>query len=118
MKGRYSSDGERCSKGVRLVFGSVVAVPLLALSWLHDAMAADPSKGRALYMTHCQNCHGVDGRGQLPGMPNFARGEGLFKPDLELVHSIKSGNGVMPAYQGMFTDNELLDLVAFLRTLR
>lgn len=83
-----------------------------------SAQAADPSKGRALYMTHCQNCHGAKGVGQLPGMPDFAHGEGLFKPDMEVVRVIKSGRGMMPAYQGVFSETQLLDLVAFLRTLR
>jgi mono/diheme cytochrome c family protein len=96
----------------------VALVLIGAASVLTDAQAADPSKGRALYMQHCQNCHGSNGVGQLPGMPDFSHGEGLLKPDLEVARVIKAGSGMMPSYQGIFTDNEILDLVAFLRTFR
>lgn len=94
------------------------AAIVLLLCWAGAAGAADPNKGRQIYMKHCQNCHGVNGTGQLPGIPDFARGEGLFKPDIELVRGIRAGRGMMPSYEGMFTEDELLDVVAFLRTLR
>lgn len=95
-----------------------LAVMGVAAAWSACATAADPNKGRALYNTHCQNCHGANGTGQLPGMPNFARGDGLFKPDMEVVRAIKSGKGMMPAFQGILSDNDFLDLVSYLRTLR
>lgn len=82
------------------------------------AFAADPNKGRQIYMKHCQNCHGISGKAQIPGVPDFSRGEGLFRPDIELVRQIRTGRGMMPAYEGLFTEEELLDVVAFLRTLR
>jgi cytochrome c6 len=82
------------------------------------ALAADPGKGRQIYMQHCQNCHGLVGTPQMPGIPDFRRGESLFKPDIELVRRIRAGQGMMPAYEGLFTEEELLDVVAFLRTLR
>jgi mono/diheme cytochrome c family protein len=97
--------------------GSALALVLL-LGASGAAFAADPTKGRVIYMTHCQNCHGANGVGQLPGMPDFSRGESLFRPDIELVRAILAGRGMMPAYRGMFTEEELLDVVAFLRTLR
>ncbi|MDR2877953.1 MAG: cytochrome c [Chromatiales bacterium] len=98
---------------------SHVAVAVAALLCLGGvANAADSNNGRQLYMQHCQNCHGADGKGQLPGTPNFARGEGLLKPDLELVRTIRAGRGMMPSFEGMLKEEELLDVVAFLRTLR
>ena len=97
---------------------TLIAAMLITGLWAQQAIAADPNKGREIYMQHCQSCHGSDGVGQLPGMPNFARGESLFKPDIELVRVIRAGRGMMPAYQGMFTDEQLLDVVAYLRTLR
>lgn len=88
------------------------------LCWGSAAIAADPGNGRKIYMSHCQNCHGMAGVGQMPGVPDFSRGEALFKPDIELVRRIRAGQGMMPSYEGMFTEDELLDVVAFLRTLR
>lgn len=90
----------------------------MTLLWCGGAWAADPSKGRQIYMKHCQNCHGISGKAQMPGVPDFTRGEGLFRPDIELVRQIRAGRGMMPAYEGLFTEDELLDVVAFLRTLR
>ncbi len=98
--------------------GAVIAALALLCGVPTAALAADPTKGRVIYNTHCQNCHGANGAGQLPGMPDFTRGDALFRPDLELVRSIMAGRGMMPAYRGMFTEEELLDVVAFLRTLR
>ncbi len=98
--------------------GSVIIALALLCGAPAAAFAADPTKGRVIYNTHCQNCHGANGAGQLPGMPDFTRGDSLFRPDIELVRSIMAGRGMMPAYRGMFTEEELLDVVAFLRTLR
>lgn len=89
----------------------------MAVSW-QQAMAADPLQGRKIYKTHCENCHGANGAGQIPGAPDFVRGDALMKPDLQLMRTLKSGRGMMPAYQGMFTEPELLDVIAYLRTLR
>lgn len=97
---------------------AVLVVALTAVVAAPSALAADPTNGRQLYMNHCQNCHGANGIGQFPGMPDFSRGESLFRPDIEVVRVIRSGRGMMPAYQGLLTEEELLDVVAFLRTLR
>ena len=117
MKNTAAAGTTRRSTVLFLIASYGLAFPL-GMLWMHGVEAADPTKGRAIYMANCQNCHGVNGTGQLPGMPNFARGEGLLRPDMDIVRTIKSGKGMMPSYQGMFTDNEMLDLVAFLRTLR
>lgn len=82
------------------------------------ARAADPSKGQKLFSAHCRTCHGVSGRPAMPGVPDFSRGEGLLKPDMELMAVIKSGSGMMPAYRGLLSDEDILDIIAHLRTLR
>lgn len=115
MSARQVSHASRTGMTMRFM---ALASCLALLCWGSAAIAADPTKGRQIYMSHCQNCHGMNGVAQMPGVPDFTRGEALFKPDLELVRRIRAGQGMMPAYEGMFTEEELLDVVAFLRTLR
>ena len=79
--------------------------------------AADPGKGSGLYAKHCATCHGASGTSVMPGAPNFAQRESLMQPDGALLTSIKNGKNAMPAYQGIISDVEILDLIAYLRTL-
>ncbi len=87
---------------------------LLASSWSHGA---DIGKGQQLFATHCAMCHGQGGRSLMPGAPNFDRGEGLLRPDFSLLAAIRTGRNAMPAYQGILADRDILDVIAYLRTL-
>lgn len=80
------------------------------------AVAADPEQGRSIYEMHCEVCHGGDGRGVVPGAPDFGRGQGLLVPDADIVRKLRRGAGGMPAYEGLLREHQLLDVVAFLRT--
>lgn len=82
------------------------------------ANGADISNGKRLYQLHCAGCHGPTGVNLIPAAPNFARGEGLMQPDLTLLNTIKSGKRAMPAFRGILKDQEILDVIAFSRTLR
>lgn len=97
-----------------LVLGGVVAL----MGWGGMVHAADPGNGGKIYATHCSSCHGEDGASTMPGTPDFSRRERLFKPDTALLISIRDGISVMPAYKGLLTDQEILDIVAYLRTIR
>jgi len=94
---------------------AVVALLIFASAPL--AQAADPRNGAMLYNNHCTGCHGAQGNGMMPGMPNFQRGERLFKPDAALVQTLEHGSGVMPAFRGLMTTQEMLDVIAYLRTM-
>lgn len=95
-------------------------VSLLSVLFLSCGItwAADPNNGGAIYSKHCMNCHGDNGIGMMPGTPNFARGEGLFKPDTELATAIRGGRTVMPAFEGLLSESEIFDVIAYLRTMR
>lgn len=94
------------------------AALLSALAAAITAYAADPGKGAQVYATHCISCHGRDGVSVMPGAPSFARSEGLMQPDAALLTSIKAGKNAMPAYVGILNDQEIFDVIAYLRTLR
>lgn len=82
------------------------------------AYAADPGNGARIYATHCSGCHGEGGVSNMPGTPDFSRRERLFQPDMALLASIRDGVSVMPAYKGLLSDQEMLDVISYLRTLR
>ena len=94
-----------------------VLVAFAVGAWSGAAQAADPTNGQKLYNRHCTNCHGDRGRPILPGVPDFSRHQGLMQPDRNLIATIKSGKGVMPSFKGLLTDDEMLDVVAYLRTM-
>jgi cytochrome c6 len=79
--------------------------------------AADTNKGAELYAMHCATCHGVSGISVMPGAPNFAQSEGLMSPDGTLLISIRNGKVAMPAYRGVLSDQDILNVIAYLRTL-
>jgi cytochrome c6 len=94
----------------------IVLASFLAL-FAGSAGAADITKGGTLYATHCASCHGAGGVPVMPGAPNFRRMESLMRPDMQLLTSIRAGKGAMPGYFGVLRDREILDVVAYLRTL-
>ena len=97
-------------------FAGMAAAAFLGLAG-SCALAADISKGGTLYATHCAACHGAGGNPVMPGAPNFRRSEALLRPDSQLLTSIRNGKGAMPAFFGVLRDREILDVVAYLRTL-
>lgn len=82
-----------------------------------NSYAADIANGGKLYAKHCATCHGVKGVNVMPDAPNFSRSESLLRPDVFILAAIKQGKNAMPAYQGMLKDMEILDVIAYLRTL-
>ena len=95
--------------------GIILAAALAFLAG--SAGAADVQRGATLYATHCAVCHGNNGTPVMPGAPNFRRMESLMRPDMQLLAAIRSGKGAMPAYFGVLREREILDVIAFMRTL-
>jgi cytochrome c6 len=83
-----------------------------------EARAADIFKGKKVYEKHCASCHGQDGKPLLPGTPDFQRGEGLFAPDASLMQSLKTGKGTMPGYDHIIPNKDILNALAYSRTLQ
>lgn len=92
-----------------LLIGSIASFP---------AAAADLMRGQHVYMSHCVSCHGPNGLSVAPNTPSFARGEGLSAPDMMLLQSVKMGIRAQPPFFGILSDQEILDSIAYTRTLR
>lgn len=80
--------------------------------------AANVMEGQQIYNQHCIGCHGMGGMSPIPNAPNFARGERLMQPDMALLQTIKAGKMTMPSFNGMLRDQQILDVIAYLRTLQ
>lgn len=89
---------------------------LICLFISAPASAADPRNGAKLYNTHCSSCHAKNGRGSMPGVADFSRGGTLFKANAKLVTVIEEGVGIMPAYRGLMSTRDILDVIAHMRT--
>ncbi|NOU01795.1 MAG: c-type cytochrome [Gallionella sp.] len=79
--------------------------------------ASEIKRGKELYNTYCADCHGATGISVMQDAPNFAKNESLVKSDFELYDAISKGNNAMPLYQGILSDQEILDVITFIRTL-
>jgi mono/diheme cytochrome c family protein len=77
------------------------------------AVAGDPVKGRAIYDLRC---YGPNGIPQVAAIPNFKMGEGLMKPEAQLMSFIKNGKGVMRGFKGVLTDADIRNVIAHIRS--
>ena len=96
---------------------SSAALAVIAFTWSVPGEAANRQNGRTIYDTYCVGCHGEAGNSIDPTIPNFANGDRLFQMDSQLLESIRSGNQTMPAFRGLLSDQEIRDVIAYLRTL-
>ena len=53
----------------------------------------------------------------MPGTPDLVRGNALLQPDGGLLEMIKAGRNAMPSYNGLLSDMDILDVIAYMRTL-
>ncbi|WP_455210085.1 c-type cytochrome [Kaarinaea lacus] len=81
-----------------------------------SAFAGDPFLGAKVYNEHCVGCHGANGKGVVASTPDFLQTNFLAKPDYELKNFIRAGRGIMPSYQGILKDREIMDVIAYIRT--
>lgn len=89
----------------------------LGLMLSAQSFAADVNLGSSIYRQHCLMCHGNDGRGSMAGAPDFKRGQGLMQSDKALLGRIQNGKNACPAYRGILDEQEILDVIAYIRTL-
>lgn len=101
-----------------------VLIVCMASSWV--AAQGRTARGQILYDEHCARCHGLTGKGDGPEAAklmvppaNFHTARSKAKTDFELLTSISYGIAFSPmhAWRGRITDDELLELVRYLREL-
>jgi mono/diheme cytochrome c family protein len=86
---------------------------------------ASTKAGLALYTKNCASCHGKTGLGdgvkartlkESPG--DFSKAAFQTQADGDLFYKTKTGRGEMPKYEGKLADDDIWNMVNFLRTLK
>lgn len=95
-----------------------VALAVIALGAASPVWALDLLAGQRLYNLHCASCHGVTGIPITPETPNLALREGMAQPDIVLMQTLKVGKKAMPPYFGLLKDQDLLNIISYIRTMR
>jgi copper transport protein len=88
--------------------------------------SASIARGQELYQANCLACHGSEGRGDGPtslGLnprpADFTSGHTDSHPDGDVYYWIKTGvpNSAMPAFEEKFNDEDIWNLVNYVRRL-
>jgi len=86
--------------------------------------AADNTAGKAVYDQTCAACHGADGEGSMPGVPDLtASSSVLRKPESELIHNTVMGVRSPGSQMGMppkggnpaLTKEEITSAIRYMR---
>lgn len=98
------------------IISSFIVFVILS-TFYHPPVLAE--SGEEVYKERCAMCHGVDGKptGIAPGVPDFSKGERLNKSDEELGKTISKGLNIMPAWEGILTEEERQHVLKFVRSL-
>jgi cytochrome c6 len=97
----------------------------VALAVMLSTMTLAKAKAQNMtevYKTKCAACHGVDGKGDTAagkkfGARDFHSAEVQKMTDKELFDVTKDGKAKMPKYAGKLTDDQIRDLVKYVREL-
>ncbi|MDA3914897.1 cytochrome c [Oleiagrimonas sp.] len=103
-------------------------LPAVQSAWSADVVPANSvAKGSAVFHQTCISCHGANGKGMLPGMPDFNNPHGVLTlPETVLEQRITNGyHGgnppppiAMPPKGGnsSLTQTDIKNVIAYLRT--
>jgi mono/diheme cytochrome c family protein len=96
-------------------------VILLAASIAGPAFAQTP--GADTYKAKCAMCHGADGLATSTMAKNMKilsfKDPAMVKaPNAQLIASTKSGKGTMKGFSGKLTDDQIKDVISYIRTLQ
>ena len=85
-------------------------------AWLKPLSQTDLS-GPELYNMGCSYCHGIDLEGNI-GPALGSGSDSSFEPDEFLEERIRDGIGEMPSFGGVFTDDQIDDIIAYIRDVQ
>lgn len=78
------------------------------------------SAGKEIYQQNCSACHAADGKGALPGAPNFtdpAVQSQIKSTSGEFLCTITSGRGMMPGWKDKLTVDQMWQVLTYIASL-
>ncbi|MFQ5430983.1 MAG: c-type cytochrome [Nitrospinota bacterium] len=102
-----------------------IAAYIISLTKKDLLIKADLKRGMVIYGNACASCHGRHGKGDgilasalKVKMMDYSKGEGIREmTDRRLVEIIRDGGSeLMPGWKGTLNDDEIIDVVAYIRT--
>ena|SRR5581483_11178971 len=101
---------------------------LISCSLLALAIALIPNLsyaegGADTFKAKCAMCHGADGSGNTAmgkkfGLKDLGSADVQKESDATLTEIITKGKGKMPAYEGKLTNDQITEVVKYIRTLK
>lgn len=83
------------------------------------------AEGRAIYIKQCQSCHGKKGKGDGPSAAQLDKPAGNFtkavtqnQTDGALAWKISEGRKPMPSFKKKLTEEQVWEVVTFMRTFK
>jgi mono/diheme cytochrome c family protein len=107
------------------LFGLIVVSGTAYVSGCHSAprLTDQEQAGKHLYLVRCAHCHEDNDLALKKAPPDL---HGMFKQstlpsgapanDAEVRRVVLAGNGLMPSFNGRFTDEQMAALLAYLHT--
>jgi mono/diheme cytochrome c family protein len=122
----------------RIHWTIAIALAALVMGMAPAAIAGDAAAGQKTYTTNCFSCHGETGKGDgpvgvalQPPPRDFSKGDFVFDTDgdgtkgsdADLMNVIKNGamkygGSPLMAPWATLSDDDIANLIAFLRTLK
>jgi cytochrome c6 len=90
-------------------------VLLISLATIAFAQTNPPSDAQKLYKSNCARCHGKNGDKGLFRAPKLSQSK---LNDNFVLLLLQEGKGKMPSFRKSLTDQEMQDLLAYIKLFR
>jgi cytochrome c6 len=96
---------------------------LMAFAFVLTASVFAADSGADVFKTKCASCHGATGAGDTAmgksmKLKDLGSAEVQSQTDADLTNVISKGKKPMPGYEGKLTNDQIQDLVKYIRTLK
>jgi cytochrome c6 len=100
---------------------TLVVVVAFALVTGKTSFAADT--GADVFKAKCASCHGAEGKGDTAmgknlKLKDLGSADVQQQSDADLTNVIAKGKKPMPGYEGKLTNDQIQDVVKYIRTLK